>query len=142
MLEEEKKNPADPAISFKVGKEYSSREMYAEAETRYQRVLKAADATDVQKEGAQFSLGLAQYYRRNLKGSLSTLEIYYAAYPTGESREDALLLLSQVHIEMESNEKARALLKEFLAEYPDSGNTVRAQQVLTLIERDLSKSSH
>lgn len=142
LLDEERKNPADPAVSFKLGKEYSLREMYAEAETRYQKVLRSAGATDAQKEAAQFTLGLVQYYRRNLKGSLSTLETYYTVYPAGESREDALLLLSQIHIEMESNEKARALLKEFLAKYPGSGNTVRAQQVLNLIEKDLSKSSH
>jgi thioredoxin-related protein len=142
LLDAEKKNPVDPTVNLKLGKEYLSREMYTEAETRFQKVLKTPDATMTQKEAAQFSLGLTRYYRRNLKGSLSSLETYYRTYTTWESREDALLLLSQVHIEMDSNEKAMEILKEFLAKYPNSGNTIRAQQVLSLIERDLTKSSH
>jgi hypothetical protein len=43
---------------------------------------------------------------------------------------------------MDSNEKARQILKEFLAQYPKSGNIARAQQVLSLIEKDLAKSQH
>lgn len=142
LLNAERKNPGDSTASLRLGKEYLSREMYAEAETRFQRVLKTLESTPEQKEAALFSLGLTQYYRRNLEGSLSSLQTYYKTYTTGESREDALLLLSQVHIEMDSNEKAMAILKEFLAKYPNSGNTVRAQQVLSLIEKDLAKSSH
>lgn len=138
----ERKNPGDPSVSLKLGKEYLNREMYAEAEFRFKKVLKSSEATTVQKENAQFSLGLGQYYGRNLKDSLATLETYYKKYTNGESREDALLLLSQVHIELESNEKARAILKEFLAQYPRSGNIARAQQVLALIEKDLSKSQN
>jgi thioredoxin-related protein len=142
LLVEEKKNPADPAVGLKLGKEYLESEMYPQAEIRFQRVLKSPDATASEKESAQFSLGLSEYYRRDLPDSLNSLEIYYKTYTSGESREDAMLLLSQVHIEMDSNEKARAILKEFLSKYPHSGNTIRAQQVLSQIERELGNSSH
>jgi thioredoxin-related protein len=142
LVNQERKNPEDATISLKLGKEYSTREMYDEAEIRFRDVLNSPDATRNQKESAQFSLGLAQYYERDLKDSLASLEAYYKTYSQGESREDALLLLSQVHIELDSNEKARTILKEFLAQYPNSGNIARAQQVLSLIEKDLSKAQH
>ena len=140
LLVLEQKNPGDPVVSLKLGKEYLNREMYREAEIRFKNVLESPAATTAQKESAQFSIGLAQYYDRKLKNSLVSLETYHKTYATGESREDALLLLSQVYIELESNEKARAIIKEFLVQYPRSGNIARAQQVLALIEKDLSKS--
>jgi thioredoxin-related protein len=142
LIDAEKKDPADTTVCLKLGREYLSRDMFAEAEPRFQKVLKSPNATVSQKEVAQFSLGLTQYYRHDLEGSLASLETYYRTYQIGDSGEDALLLLSQVYIEMNSDGKARTILKEFLSRYPNSGNTIRAQQVLSLIERDLSKSNH
>ena len=46
------------------------------------------------------------------------MESYYNNFPDGASNEDALLLLSQLHLELKSNQKAVKYLREFMKKYP------------------------
>lgn len=139
LLDMEKKDPRNEEANFLLAKEYIDREMYAQAEARFQRTLKSSTTSAVQKEKAQFSVGLAEYYRGELNPALQMLEAYYKAYPNGASNEDALLLLSQIHIEMKSNEKALKYLREFMKKYPKSSNADRAKQVLSALEKEGGK---
>jgi thioredoxin-related protein len=136
LLDSEAKNPASLDASFVLAAAYMDRQMYREAEDRYKKVLESSAATPNQKEKAQFSVGLAEYYQGNLRPALQVLDEYYSAYRNGASYEDALLLLSQIHIEMNSNRKALGYLREFMQRYPKSGNAVRARQVLTALEEE------
>ncbi len=134
LVEREQKNPKDTEASFQLAKEYLSRDMNSEAESRFKRILASPDATPFQKETAQFSLALTQYYQRNFELALGTLESYEKTYENGESGEDALLLLSEIHMELDANDKARYYLEQFLKKYPNSGNRSRAEQVLSTLE--------
>jgi thioredoxin-related protein len=136
LLDAESKNVANVDASFMLAGAYIDRQMYREAEARYKKVLESPVATPVQKEKAQFSIGLAEYYEGNLHDALNLLNQYYSTYRNGASGEDALLLLSQIHIEMNSNRKALEYLREFMKRYPKSGNSVRAKQVLTALEQE------
>ncbi len=134
LVDRERKNPKDTAASFDLAREYLSRDMNFEAETRFKRVMASPDATASQKETSQFSLALTQYYRRDFELALGTLESYEKTYENGESGEDALLLLSEIHMELDANDKARYYLEQFLKKYPHSGNRSRAEQVLSSLE--------
>jgi thioredoxin-related protein len=136
LLELERKNPKNEEANFLLAREYLDREMYAQAEQRFQRTVKSPTASAVQKERALYSAGLAEYYQGNVKRALNTLEDYYAIYPDGASNEDALLLLSQLHIELKSNAKALKYLREFMRKYPKSSNANRAREVLTALEKE------
>jgi thioredoxin-like negative regulator of GroEL len=138
LLDAESKNSANVDASFVLAGAYVERQMYHEAEERYKKVLESPVANAVQKEKAQFSVGLAEYYQGNLKDALTVLDQYYSTYRNGASGEDALLLLSQIHIEMNSNRKALEYLREFMKRYPKSGNSVRAKQVLSALEQECS----
>lgn len=136
LLDAESKNAATVDASFVLAGAYIERQMYREAEERYKKVLESEASTPVQREKAEFSVGLAEYYQGNLKDALTVLDQYYSTYRNGASGEDALLLLSQIHIEMNSNRKALEYLREFMKRYPKSGNSVRAKQVLTALEQE------
>ena len=136
LLDAESKNSTNVDASFVLAGAYIERQMYHEAEQRYKKVLESQIASPIQKEKAQFSVGLAEYYQGNLKNALTVLDQYYSTYRNGASGEDALLLLSQIHIEMNSNRKALEYLREFMQRYPKSGNSVRAKQVLTALEEE------
>lgn len=136
LLEVEKKDPKSDSANFLIAREYMDREMYGEAQARFQRTLSSPSSTALQKEKALFSVGLAEYYQGQLKPALQVLEGYYVKYPNGASNEDALLLLSQIHIELKSNQKALKYLREFMKKYPESTNASRAQEVLTALEKE------
>ena len=138
LLDAEAKNSTNVDASFVLAGAYIERQMYHEAEQRYKKILESQVASPVQKEKAQFSVGLAEYYQGNLKDALTVLDQYYSTYRNGASGEDALLLLSQIHIEMNSSRKALEYLREFMKRYPKSGNSVRAKQVLTALEQECS----
>jgi len=134
LVERERKNSKDADASFQLAKEYLARDMNTEAESRFQRILSSPDATTGQRETSQFSLALTQYYQRNFDLALGTLESYEKTYQYGESGEDALLLLSEIHMELDANDKARYYLEQFLKKYPNSGNKSRALQVLSTLD--------
>lgn len=136
LRDRERKNPADLDAVFELANEYVKREMYHDAESRFARIIAAPNASKPRKEKAQFSTALALYYQGKLESALAALNIYYNTYKDGASNEDALLLLSQVHIELNSNDKAIQYLREFKEKYPTSGNAVRAQQVLSALEKE------
>lgn len=138
LLLREQKKPDDLQATFQLAHEYLTRDMYSEAETRFKKVLASPKTTANQKEEAQFSLALSQYYQRNLLSALDSLDSYHKNFKGGASEEDALLLLSQIDIEMNADDKARATLHEFLMKFPKSGNVTRARQVLDLLEKDLN----
>ncbi|HSP07952.1 MAG TPA: thioredoxin family protein [Acidobacteriota bacterium] len=136
LLELERKDPKSDEANFLLAKEYIDHEMYSEAQSRFQRTLNSPKSTDVQKEKAQFSVGLAEYYLGQLKPALAVLEAYYTKYPNGSSNEDALLLLSQIHMELKSNRKAVQYLREFIKKYPNSSSATRAKTVLEALEKE------
>jgi len=140
LILQEQKNPNDLNASFRLANEYLSRDMNAQAEARFRRVLQSPNASAAQKEASQFSIALAQFYQRKLDSAEASLNTYRTNFKDGESEEDALLLLSEIYIETDSNEKARDYLKEFLQKYPHSGNVHRAKEILSLVEHDLSHS--
>lgn len=134
LLQKEKLNPLDWATVQALAEEYLFRDMNYEAEIRFQRILEASGVSDSQKESAYFSLALAHYYQGKKSEALITLNRYLDTYTEGNSAEDVLLLLSQIYIEMDEKDKARAALQQFIAKFPDSDNAVRAKRVLALIE--------
>jgi thioredoxin-like negative regulator of GroEL len=136
LLEAETKNASNADASFLLASRYLERQMYKEAEERYKKVLQSGTSTPVQREKAQFSIALADYYQGRLEPALKVLDDYYANYQNGASDEDALLLSSQIHIELNSNRKALEYLRTFMKRYPKSGNAVRAKQVLSALEQE------
>jgi thioredoxin-related protein len=136
LLDKERKNPEDFNVVYDLANEYLKREMYEEAEIRFARIVAAPNVSKAKKEPAQFSNALALYSQGKLQPALAALNTYYNTYKDGSSNEDALLLLSQVHIELNSNDQAIKYLREFKQKYPRSGNAVRAQQVLSALEKD------
>jgi thioredoxin-related protein len=136
LLEVEMKDPAKADASFLLASTYLERQMYQEAQDRYKKVLHSPSATGVQKEKAQFSIALADYYLGRKEEALQVLDQYYTAFKNGASDEDALLLSSQIHIELNSNSKALEYLRTFMKRYPTSGNAVRAKQVLSALEQE------
>lgn len=138
LLLREKSKPDDIQSTFELARQYLSRDMYAGAEVRFEQVIASPKATPAQKEESQFSLALTEYYQRRLQQALDTVEAYQEEYPDQKSGEDAFLLLSQIQIEMNANDKAMATLKEFLRKYPKSENISRAQQVLDLLQKDMN----
>ncbi|HSE43033.1 MAG TPA: thioredoxin fold domain-containing protein [Acidobacteriota bacterium] len=136
LLDAEMKHPEKTDASFLLASSYLERQMYKEAEERYKKILNSASATSVQKEKAQFSIALAEYYQGKPQAALKALEQYYTTYQNGASDEDALLLSSQIHIELNSNEKALEYLRTFMKRHPKSGNAVRAKQVLSALEKE------
>ena len=139
LISKEAKDPADVETAYRLGQEYLSRDMYPQAEKRFSKVLQSAQISPLLQEQAQFSVAMAQFYQHELSEALASLEKYEATYKDGTSEEDALLLLSQIHIEMDANEKARDDLKLFLQKYPNSGNAGRAQEVLATLEKNKTK---
>jgi TolA-binding protein len=138
LLLQEKNKPDDIQSTFELAREYLNRDMYTGAEVRFEQVIASPRATPTQKEESQFSLALTEYYQRKLQQALGTVEVYKKNYPNQKSGEDVLLLLSQLQIEMNANDKATATLKEFLRKYPKSENVSRAQQVLDLLQKDMN----
>lgn len=137
LVQHEQTNPEDVLTTFELAREYLMRDMYSAAETRFKKVLAAAKATPAQKEESQFSLALTQYYQKKTQAALESLDAYEANYDNGKSEEDALLLLSQIQIEMDENDQARKTLTQFLKKFPNSGNTTRVHQVLDLLQKDV-----
>lgn len=135
LVKREKDRPDDLQTSFHLAHEYLEREMYAEAEKRFLRVVGSPKGTATEKEASQFSLALAQYYQHKLEPALDSLNQYRTSYPHGSSEEDALLLLSQIYIETDTNAKARDVLQQFLKDFPDSSNADRAREVLDLLDK-------
>jgi TolA-binding protein len=136
LLDQEQKQPDDPALLYKIAREYVAREMNPEAERRFKKILQSPDAPAALKDSAQFSLALTQFYQRKLDDSLATIQKYRTDYPQAESAEDALLLLSEIYLEKDSNELARQTIKEFLVKYPKSDNVRRAQEVLATLDEN------
>jgi thioredoxin-related protein len=136
LLAKEQNKSGDLHATYELANEYIEREMYPEAQLRFAKIMASGSASKEQKERAQFSTALALYYQGKLQPALTALNTYYSTYKDGNSNEDALLLLSQVHIELNSNTKAMKYLREFMQKYPKSGNAVRAQQVLTALEKE------
>ena len=134
LVERVQKNPGDITAAYELADEYMTREMNSQAEKLFSRVLASTSASVSQKESSQFSIALAQYYLQNYDGALASLEKYEATYKNGQSDEDALLLLSEIHLERNATDKARYYLEEFLKKYPNSGNVNRAHQVLSTLE--------
>jgi tetratricopeptide (TPR) repeat protein len=129
LLDKERTDPNDWTAIQELGEEYLFRDMNAEAEVRFQRILQAS-TSDPFKESALSSLALAQYYQEKRKESLATVQSYLKTYPNGKSAEDVLLLLSQIQIEMDQLQQARQTLEQFLEKYPNSDNLKRVREVL------------
>lgn len=140
LVQKEKKNPGDVQPAFLLARQYLTRDMYAEAKSRYEKVVASPKATTDEKDEAQFSLALAQYYLRDLQSALTSLGTYRTQYPSGKSGEDALLLLSQIHVETDAKDKAKADLQEFLQKYPNSENVPRAKQVLDILNQKTTEN--
>lgn len=134
LIDLERNSPENLIAVKDLAIEYLSRDMHSDAEMRFQRLLDAPSLPPEEKEEAQFYLALSQYYQRDLESALKSLDSYRTKYPAGGSAEDALLLLSEIYLETDSNEKARSCLLEFLEKYPDSGNINRAREVLSLLD--------
>ena len=136
LLAVERKDPGSDSANFLIAREYMEREMYGEALARFRRTLASATSTAAQKEKAQFSVALAEYYQGELRPALQVLESYYTKYPDGASNEEALLLLSQIYIELKSNQKAVKCLREFIKKHPGSGSVSRVREVLAALEKE------
>lgn len=135
LVDAEKKSPGEET-NYRIANLYMDREMYKEAESRFKQILASPSSSQAHKEKAQFSMGVAEYYQGNLEKARGMLETYHNTYKDGESGEDALLLLSQVHIELSSNIKAVEYLREFMKKYPKSENLVRAHEVLDALVKE------
>ncbi len=135
LINKERLNPNDWITVQTLAEEYLFRDMNAEAETRLTRVLQAP-IPDTARESTHFSLALSQYYQQKNREALQTLETYLQTYVEGDSTEHVLLLLSQIHLEMDDHEKAKQILQEFVKKFPDSKNAGRARKVLALLEKD------
>jgi len=135
LINRERLNANDWMTVQTIAEEYLFRDMNAEAETRFVRILQAP-ISDVAKESAHFSLALSQYYQQKNQEALRTLETYLETYVEGNSAEEVLLLLSQIYLEMDEHEKAKQVLQEFLKKFPDSKSVGRARKVLGLLEKD------
>ena len=139
LLEAEKKNPSNLDISGMLAEEYLAREMTDEARIRFQRILSSEHSTLKQKESAQFSLGLANYYQGELDDAKKAVEQYLNSFPQGESVEDAYLLIAQIHIENGTEDRARVYLQQFLKKFPQSKNVARAKEVLTALSSEIEQ---
>jgi thiol-disulfide isomerase/thioredoxin len=135
LINRERLNANDWITVQTLAEEYLFRDMNAEAEIRFERILQAP-ISDVSKESAHFSLALSEYYQQKNQEALRTLEMYLQTYVEGNSSEDVLLLLSQINLEMDAHEKAKQVLQEFLKKFPDSKSVGRAQKVLKLLEKE------
>jgi TolA-binding protein len=135
LINRERLNANDWITVETLAEEYLFRDMNAEAEIRFARILKAP-LSDAAKESAHFSLALAQYYQQKNQEALRTLETYLQTYVAGDAAEEVLLLLSQIYLEMDEHEKAKHVLQQFLKKFPDSKSKGRAQKVLELLEKE------
>lgn len=133
LVKDEKLHPNNLETVQTLAEEYLYRDMNAEAEVRFRKVVEASEASANEKESASFSLALAQYYQEKKEDALSTLDAYFHNFPNGASIEDAFLLQSQIYIEQDKREQARSVLQQFLAKFPKSQNLKRAQDVLDLL---------
>jgi thioredoxin-like negative regulator of GroEL len=135
LINGERLNANDWMVVQTLAEEYLFRDMNAEAETRFARILNAP-VSDVSKESAHFSLALSQYYQQKNQEALRTLDTYLQTYVEGNSAEEVLLLLSQIYVEMDEHEKAKQVLQQFLKKFPDSKSVGRARKVLELLEKN------
>jgi thioredoxin-related protein len=133
LIKEEKLHPGNLENVQTLAEEYLYRDMNAEAEVRFKKVMEAPEVPANEKESANFSLALTQYYQDKKDQALSTLDTYFQNYPTGASIEDAFLLRSQIYIEQDKKEQAKAVLQQFLVKFPNSQNMKRAKDVLDLL---------
>ena len=134
LIKRERLNANDWVAVQTLAEEYLFRDMNAEAESRFARIL-TAPVAHATKESAHFSLALSQYYQQKNQEALGTLQAYLQTYVEGDSAEDVLLLLSQIYLEMDEHEKAKQILQQFLKRFPDSKSKGRAQKVLQLMEK-------
>lgn len=133
LINRERLNASDWITVQTLAEEYLFRDMNAEAETRFLKILQAL-VPDSAKESAHFSLALSQYYQQKNQEALHTLGVYLETYVEGNSTEDVLLLFSQIYLEMDEREKAKQVLQQFLRKFPDSKSAGRARKVLELME--------
>ncbi len=133
---QETANPSNWEAIQTLAEEFLIRDMNEEAEIRLMKIVDSSEVGINAKESAHFSLAISQYYQRKLSQAIATLENYLHIHPDGKSAEDVYLLLSQIYLEMESEDKARHYLTVFLEKYPNSGNVPRAQHVLSLIKSE------
>jgi TolA-binding protein len=136
LLEREEKDPNDLSATYQLANEYLAREMNHEAEEHFQKIVGASGATVAQKESATFSLALTQFYQQHYQPAIATLKTYEEVFKDGASGEDALLLLCEIELDLNSNDQARLYLQEFLRRYPKSENADRAQQMLSTLKGD------
>jgi thioredoxin-related protein len=129
LLQRERINHTDWKAIQLLAEEYLFRDMNAEAELRFKKILQAPlDSTA--KESAHFSLALAQYYQEKTREALHTLNTYLETYAEGRSTEDVLLLLSQIYLETDAKDRAKEILVRFLEKFPRSQNAARVKEVL------------
>jgi thioredoxin-related protein len=130
LLDRERVNQSDWTTMERLAKEYLFRDMNAEAQTRFEKILKAP-VDSVTKESAHFSLALAQYYQQKTTEALQTLRSYLETYVDGKSTEEVLLLLSQIHLERKEDDQAKQILTRFLDTFPESKSANRVREVLS-----------
>lgn len=135
LVERERAIPADLHATYDLGQEYLDREMLPEAEKCFRKIITSPDAKEWQQESALFSLGLTQFYNEDYPSAKATLQTYEMSFKDGASNEDALLLLSEIELQLNDNTHARQHLQEFLRKYPNSENAERAQQVLSELNK-------
>jgi thioredoxin-like negative regulator of GroEL len=135
LVERDRGIPIDLHATYDLGQEYLDREMMPEAEKCFQKIIASPDAKEWQQESAVFSLGLAQFYDQDFQSAKATLQTYEMSFKEGASNEDALLLLSEIELQLNDNDHARQHLREFLRKYPNSENAGRAQQVLSDLKK-------
>jgi len=133
LVRDEKLHPGNMETVQTLAEEYLYRDMDAEAEVRFKKVIETPEVSDKDKESANFSLALTQYYQGKKQESLSTLKRYLETYVDGALVEDVFLLQSQIYIEMDKKDEARTILQQFVVKFPKSQNLKRAKDVLDLL---------
>jgi thiol-disulfide isomerase/thioredoxin len=134
LIDLERQDDSNLRASLELADLYMDREMYDEALSRYRRVLASPSSTLVQRERSGYGIAEAEYGEGCLEEAQQALEDYSRDFQNGPSESNAMLLLSQIYLDMKADQKAISSLRQFLQTYPDSQSAADVRQTLSDLE--------
>lgn len=132
-LDEERANPADPALALAVGEEAFGRFGDAMAEERFARVAADAKAPAALRERALAFLATVALDSRRLDDAEKALKQILATSKDAALVERAELRLADVDIGRGDRPKATARVKAFLERHPQSPLRPQAEDLLRIL---------
>jgi len=130
------KGDVDRALYFEIAEKYKYRGGLEEAGQWYEKVIEAGDALD--SLSGRSRLGWADMYRRakDYDRSLAAFQAVLDDFPNGSVDQEAMIYKAYILKVQGNNDKALAVLEDFVKTYPESEDVEWAQEQIDKLKAE------